>query len=115
MKYKKETGGTCYEDAYGLVCDVHKRKIDDLILVHGTVYSVPWGKRIGHAWTETGDIVLDSTMNFAGHKERYYEMGNAKVDNKFTAIEAMKLGLLTRNFGPWKEEDIEKIKKQKRV
>lgn len=111
MEHKKGTGGTCYEDAWRLVSDVDSKGIKDFMLVHGTVYSVPWRKRIGHAWVETGDIVIDLTMNFVGQKERYYEMGNAKVDNRFTAIEAAKMGLLTRNFGPWKEEDIAKIKK----
>ena len=57
---KEIRGGTCYEDSFKFVFDHGMRgrqskslsDIEGPFLVHGTVYSPYYGRRIKHAWVE---------------------------------------------------------------
>lgn len=115
MKKKLErlTGGDCYESAFRQISHFANQEIYDFSLVHGTVYSVPWEKRIGHAWIETGDIIIDATINFAGRKENYYKIGNATVDKRYTTKEALEMVVEKGTYGPWNDKNkrIEEVSK----
>lgn len=103
---KRKKGGTCYEDHFRWVLKIPKELEDDVRLVHGTVWSIPWNKRIDHCWIELGggDVVVDLTTNFAGRAKKYYAMGKAEVNRKYTKKEAMRMALKTKTFGHWEAE-----------
>jgi len=70
-------------------------------LVHGTVYSPSLKKRIGHAWVEAGDVVIDPAQSLSWRKEKYYRVGKVKICNRYSALQAMEMAVRFEHFGPW--------------
>jgi len=116
MKKKKNWKGNCYEAAATLVMDGD----DDLILVHGTPFSVALNHRIDHAWVEKqemhefGDhtfplgIVIDRTVAKSQGilLAIYYHIGRMGEEHvrRYSRIETLKMMVLHKNYGPWEEE-----------
>lgn len=100
---KKEIGGTCYEDHFRWLLNMPKTLEDDVRLVHGSVWSFPWKRRIDHCWIELGggDVVIDLTINFTGRAEKYYKIAKALVGQKYTKSEAVKMAVKTKHYGHW--------------
>jgi len=100
---EKKTGGDCYQSAFQFISKFGNK--GNFHLVHGTVYSASWKKRIDHAWCECGDVVFDSTIHFVGRKEKYYKIGNAKIKSKYTYKEAIEMAVKIGTYGDWSKEE----------
>ena len=65
------------------------------VLVHGIVTGQGKlkGMKIGHAWIEIGDMVLDYShgRRIVMKKKQYYRMGKIKKVRRYTVKEASKL------------------------
>ena len=108
---KEETGGTCYQDAFKMVVDMPDEVSKGVMLVHGTVYSTYFKRRIDHAWVEMGhgDVVIDPTIKFANRADKYYDFAKAEVVGKYSKLEASKWALKTGHYGPWENQDVETL------
>lgn len=112
-------GGTCYEDAGKLVAFTVPD--EGAVLVHGTVFSIPLGRRIDHAWvvlpkgitivdgsrdseTLTSEAVVDLTLPMEKRmlpKALYYQVVNAEEDVTYRQDEARAQILCFHHWGPW--------------
>ena len=72
-------GGDCYRAAFSAV---DTNEIGEL--VHGVVTGQGEiaGVRMGHAWTEIGDVVFDTSTGVpvVMRRESYYELGEIRVE-----------------------------------
>ena len=101
--------GDCYEVAGRMVLE---DRMPGLLLCHGfPICRKPgkhFGKRMGHAWCELGDVVFDfSNGNKAIiQKEIYYDAGRIEEHKvkRYTVEEAEKKALETGNWGEWREQ-----------
>ena len=104
--------GDCYVAAYNAVARMtegagaDELAKPDILLVHGSV--VPQvgpdaGRRIDHAWIETGEqaIEVSDGKHVTVARSRYYEITHARVRIKYTPLEAVTASLRNRHFGPW--------------
>jgi len=83
-------------------------------VVHGSVYSTYFRKRIDHAWIELGGVVVvDSTIKYTGSRDHYYSFAQVRADASYSVLEAMKRAGATGTYGPWpKEKKDEKSDKE---
>ena len=104
--------GDCYVAAYKTVAKMTEgagtAELANLhvFLVHGSV--VPQvgpdaGRRIGHAWVETGDqaIEVSDGKHVSTARDRYHEATQAEVRVRYNPLEALTEFLRNRHFGPW--------------
>lgn len=106
-KLERKTGGRCYEVHAHWIVELSDEYADDVRLIHGSVWSIPWDKRIKHCWLElgNGDVVLDLTIDFVGRAEVYYSKAQAHADKVYTKLQAMKNMVKYGHYGDWKEEE----------
>lgn len=96
--------GDCYIVAGHYIVE---SKANNILLCHGIVSGRGKlkGLRIGHAWIEMGDVVLDHSNwgSIVMRKEQYYKIGEIKeLDvKKYAKAEAIKLMLKTKHYGSW--------------
>lgn len=100
---KEEGGGTCYQDAYYWMIQYG---VEEGFLVHGTVYSGHFKRRINHAWIEVADgkVVIDPAYKLCLLKKRYKEIAQHEADKKYSYKEMLRVALKTGHFGPWEED-----------
>ncbi len=104
--------GDCYVAAYEAVAKMTEGTPpgelaeQDVFLVHGSV--VPQvgpdaGRRIDHAWVETGDqtIEVHGGRSAAVARDHYYEVTQARVRVRYNPFEALTHLLRNRHYGPW--------------
>lgn len=108
-----EPTGDCYEAAAKYIVDKvlafwAKDPKPDLLLVHGEVAGQGplEGRRLGHAWVEEGDMVIDVSngRDIWMPKELYYSIGRIDEINNlhvYTPEEARKKILQSKTWGPW--------------
>ncbi len=100
---KKDFAGDCYRAAYQWVSASKK---EGWTLVHGTVLSGRLEKRIGHAWCERGDDVVDLAMPVSAKeikRDEYYRVLQPEVSRRYPAEHAVFLFLRNRHYGPWED------------
>jgi hypothetical protein len=111
--------GRCYKLA-GLAM-LNELDAEQLTLVQGTVCRMPvdqipassrigraWiNSPIGHAWIETADgRIFDPTTNCYTPANQFVRERRPTVHHRFTRLEAMRLVLATKNWGPWTEDEV---------
>ncbi len=97
--------GDCYRAAYRWAS---ASKQQSWTLVHGTVLSGRLEKRIGHAWCERGDDVMDLAMPVGVRdfkRDKYYKTLKPEVSKRYSADHAIFLFLRNRHYGPWEESE----------
>lgn len=97
--------GLCYTAALRWITAAEEQ---DWVVVHGTVLSEQVGKRIGHAWCERGDWVVDLAMPVDARiieKERYYRAVKPEVSKVYSSEDALILSIKTGHQGPWDESE----------
>lgn len=100
MKPNDKARGNCYEVAFMTLLQMSKTR--DAVLVHG----IPMGQgkiagvRYGHAWVETGLLVIDPVHGEIP-KGEYYAIGRIKHAVRYTLAEAMELAEKIKTYGPW--------------
>ena len=102
---KRDFTGDCYRAAYQWAS---ASKGQGWTLVHGTVLSGRLGKRIGHAWCERGDDVMDLAMPVGVRdfkRDEYYKTLKPEVSKRYSAEHAVFLMLRNRHYGPWEESE----------
>ena len=85
---------------------IERRRFDGA--VHGTVLSQRLEKRIGHAWCERGEVVMDLAMPVGIRKfkrAKYYKTLEPEVSKRYSGDHARFLFLRNRHYGPWEESD----------
>lgn len=108
-----EPTGDCYEAAAKYIMDKVlafwvENPQHQLRLVHGEVRGQGplEGQRLGHAWVEDGDTVIDVSngRDLRMPKELYYAIGNIDdIGNThvYTPEEARRKILQSKTWGPW--------------
>jgi len=104
--------GDCYVAAYEMVAKMTEGTPpgelaeQDVYLVHGSV--VPQvgpdaGRRIDHAWVETGDQAIEARGGKSATvpRDHYYEVAQARVRVRYNPFEALTHLLRNRHYGPW--------------
>lgn len=100
--------GNCYGTAADIVIDNFIFHRDSsMVLVHGVVTGQGEleGLKIGHAWVEDGNNVIDESNgnSIKIPKQLYYKFG--RIDErdlvKYTSQEARKMMMKKGNYGPW--------------
>lgn len=102
MSKKKEKDiGTCYVDSFQFLIDY---PTDDgwPKLVHGTVYSPYFGKRIKHAWIEfDSGYVLEAVKGYMLSPEKWKEIAKPRKLYSYTRSQAADMALKKDTYGPW--------------
>ncbi len=104
--------GDCYVAAYKAVAKMTEGappgmlQDQDVFLVHGSVvpgFGPDAGRRINHAWVETGDQALEVSggRDVPVARNEYYETAQAQVRIRYNPLEALTEFLRNRHFGPW--------------
>lgn len=102
---QSDWSGLCYTAAMRWAKDAKKL---NWWLVHGTVFSGAIEKRIGHAWCEHRDTVVDLTMPVGSRvfsRATYYKTIQPDVTNRYSIDDALFLSIRTRHDGPWDESE----------
>jgi hypothetical protein len=98
--------GLCYTAVLQWITTAEEQ---DWVVVHGTVLSEKVGKRIGHAWCERGEWVVDLALPVGARiieKERYYRAVKPEVSQVYSSEDALLiLSIKTGHQGPWDESD----------
>ena len=97
--------GLCYTGAIRWTTELKER---DWVLVHGTVLSARVGKRIEHAWCESGEVVVDLAMPVGSRiieRERYYRVIKPEVSKRYSSEDALLLAIQNKHDGPWDESE----------
>ena len=114
MKHKPETPedlllqdftGDCYSAAYRWVSAT---KGQGWTLVHATVFSLREEKRIGHAWCERGEEIMDLAMPVGTRdfkRDKYYELLKPESIKRYTDRHAVMLFIRNQHYGPWEESE----------
>lgn len=95
----------CYTGALRWATEAKER---DWELVHGTVLSERVGKRIEHAWCESGEVVVDLAMPIGLRiieREQYYRAIKPEVSKRYSSEDALLLAIKNRHDGPWNESE----------
>ena len=104
-KSELPSGGDCYNVAGRYLMDHAFGEDSGLLLVHGEVggQGPLAGIRMGHAWIEDGDMVIDNSngTNRTIPKQLYYAIGNIGQTFKYTMDEMRKKVLEYGHWGPW--------------
>jgi hypothetical protein len=101
----QDFSGNCYVAAMRWITATKER---DWFVVHGVIWSDLLGKRIGHAWCERGEIVVDLVLPVRSKivpRERYYRHAHPEISKRYSTEEALLLSLKYRHSGPWEEID----------
>jgi predicted ABC-type ATPase len=101
--------GDCYDSAWNRTVygedaqALAKMMRKEVKLCHGYPTHPPTGKKMGHAWVEVGDLVMDHDM--ALPKRTYYAVGqiDPTTVTKYTAKQAMEQALKKGTYGPFEE------------
>jgi hypothetical protein len=95
-------GGDCYEANGKLIMDMKEPSF----LCQGVVFHAKSGWH-GHCWIEVDDMVIDKAngLDIEMPKELYYARGHIKDVKRYPRLEAMKMMLKTKHFGPWRKND----------
>ena len=96
--------GLCYELAWRWLLK-HKEGT----LVHGVVFAGDPLSWINHAWVELDDEVYEPQNDETFSKTAFYQAFQAKPAQRYTLLEATKMALRTRNYGPWSGPEIQDI------
>ncbi len=109
MKKDLRPEGDCFVVAFDYARSAYGKLIESQTqVVHGSVFSTWFNKRIQHAWVEIGGvIVFDSTINFLGPKKDYYSFAKAIADNKYGCEETLMIAVRTKHYGPWTKAERE--------
>jgi hypothetical protein len=105
---ERDWTGLCYTAALQWITATEDR---DWVVVHGTVLSERGGKRIGHAWCERGEWVVDLAMPVGTRtieRNRYYRVVKPEVSKVYSSEDALILSIKTGHQGPW--DDSEQLK-----
>jgi len=102
------SSGDCFDVAGRLIMDM-----PDGTLVHACVNGQGplEGIRMGHAWVERGNVVVDHSNGKHREipKELYYSIGGVRQEPgqyvSYSSREAMQMMLSTEHFGPWVDLD----------
>lgn len=98
----KPRGGDCYQAAGRYILD---NPTADVHLVHADVTGrgPMEGVRMGHAWVEDGDDVIDNANGGAVRLPRdvYHALGDVRNAVRYTPSEAMAMMAEHEHFGPW--------------
>ena len=94
--------GDCYEAAGKYMLS---NSDSGCVLVHG----IPMGQgpiagiRMGHAWVEQGDLVIDNSngRSVKMPKAVYYALGQIEFTIRYTMAEFMEKVLESKHWGPW--------------
>lgn len=100
----EERKGLCYELAWRWLLK-HKEGT----LVHGVVFAGEPLSWINHAWVELDDEVYEPQNDETFSKTAFYQAFQAKPAQRYTLLEATKMALRTRNYGPWSGPEIQDI------
>lgn len=102
----KPRGGDCYQAAGRYILD---NPTADVHLVHADVTGrgPMEGVRMGHAWVEDGDDVIDNANGGAVRLPRaiYHALGDVRNAVRYTPAEAMAMMAEHEHFGPWHGTD----------
>jgi len=98
IKLIPERVGECYKDAYHFLL-----REGEGLLVHGEVTSPADTRVIKHAWVELDGYVWEPQTKQYFRKPDFYDVFKPKVQAKYTPLEAAKLAVKTRHYGPWEE------------
>lgn len=102
----KPRGGDCYQAAGRYILD---NPSADVHLVHADVTGrgPMEGVRMGHAWVEEGDDVIDNANGGAVRLPRdiYHALGDVRNAVRYTPAEAMAMMAEHEHFGPWHGTD----------
>lgn len=92
----KERAGRCFEFAFLALMAMRSDGIRDAHLVHGVVTGYHRDRieaghevRMAHAWVEQGGDVYEATADLWVSLEAYYRSGEAAVERRYTAEEAL--------------------------
>jgi len=102
---QRDFTGDCYRAAYQWASASKKQ---GWTLVHGTVLSGRLEKRIGHAWCERGEDVMDLAMPVGMRdfkRDEYYRTLKPEVSKRYSDQHAVFLFLRNRHYGPWEESE----------
>jgi hypothetical protein len=102
---KQDFTGDCYRAAYSWAS---ASKGQGWTLVHGIVLSERAGKRMGHAWCERGEDVMDLAMPVGMRdfkRDKYYKILMPEVSKRYAGQHAVFLFLRNRHYGPWEESE----------
>jgi hypothetical protein len=103
---ERDWAGLCYTAVLGWA---RVAEDDDWLVIHGTVLSERVGKRIGHAWCERADFVLDLVMPVGSRflkRDEYYRIMQPQVSKTYTPADALLLSLGNAHGGPWDESEL---------
>jgi len=104
MKQMKIKGnGTCYQDSCTLVLDLSALVNSYSMLIHGTVYSIHFGKRIKHAWVELGreEDVIDAATGQFFRQEEWKRIAQPIRLHSYTQKQVREMVLSHGTYGPW--------------
>jgi hypothetical protein len=93
--------GDCYHQAKNYVAD---HASEGAVLVHGAVADSDGGPHTNHAWVELlGGIVFDGAVQRFYGQDAYSERRAAVKRATYDFIEAVRMNIQHRHFGPWDE------------
>jgi hypothetical protein len=102
---ERDWAGLCYTAALRWAGAAEDR---DWVVVHGTVLSGTTGKRIGHAWCERSEFVVDLARPVGARivgRELYYRLAQPEVGKVYSADDAVLLAFKNKHDGPWDESE----------
>lgn len=102
---ERDWTGLCYTATLQWITTAEDR---DWVVAHGTVLSERVGKRIGHAWCERGEWVVDLAMPVGTRiieRDRYYRVVKPEVGKVYSSEDALILSIKTGHQGPWGESE----------
>lgn len=114
--FRNETPtGNCFVVAFNHALEARGSSHElDVKVIHGSVYSDYFKKRIDHAWIEIGGVVvIDSTIKFTGRKDHYYSLAQAHVCSSYAVMEVMRKAVVYETYGPWPKEKKDETKSDK--
>lgn len=104
---EKGIQGHCFKNVVDYVL---KHSLPNVKIIHGEVNDKN-GKRISHAWIINNDKVIDPTIGVIIPKIDYYKKLKAKEKNSYTDMQAIRMAMMTKNYGEWNKEEIKKFLK----
>ena len=102
---EQEWGGLCFRAALRWIMVSND---SDWVVVHGTIMSKKGGKRIGHAWCERDNNVVDLTMPVGSRiieREKYYRVREPEISKRYSSEDALILLNKKDHNGPWDESE----------
>ena len=104
MKKKKRTGD-CYSSSFRFILDSPSSRWkgkDYPRVIHGTVYSIHFGRRIKHAWIEfDSGGVLDTASGHFFYSDQWKRIANPRKLHSYSKEQAMGMAVRYGTYGPW--------------